>query len=278
MHNRAKNMQDGTYPDKKRNPAIMRRMLTSQRKQLILSLLKRDGQIIAKELSREWNVSEDTIRRDLRELADEGRLVRVHGGAMPTVPAEQNFAARQNLAQGAKDLLGKKGASLVKPGSIVFVDGGTTNAQLVRHLPLDLQATVITHSPSVAVELVEHGNIEVILIGGRLFKHSLVSVGTMTVEAIEGIRADLFFLGATGIHPDHGVTTGDLEESYVKRAFAQQAAETVLLASADKIGAVSPYKILAAAEIGTLVVEPGLDPLRLKPFAALGLGIVEAFA
>lgn len=109
---------------------------------------------------------------------------------------------------------------MILPGQVAIVDGGTTSAELVKQLPLSLQATIVTHSPSVAVGLVDHPQIEVILIGGRLFKHSIVTVGAAAVEAMSHIRADLYFMGVTGVHPTAGLSTGDLEEAYIKRALA----------------------------------------------------------
>src|SRR6185312_5851632 len=110
-----------------------------------------------------------------------------------------NFAGRQQLAGDAKVAIGRTAAALVRPGQIVILDGGTTTLQLARHLPPDLQATVVTHSPTIAVALVEHPSVEVVLIGGRLFKHSVVAVGAAAVEAVARIRADLYFMGVTGI-------------------------------------------------------------------------------
>ena len=114
-------------------------MLTSQRKQHILSVLRRDGNVVAKSLSEELGLSEDTIRRDLRELAAEGLLQRVHGGALPVAAAEADFARRQQLAPDEKVAIGRAAARLVKPGQVVFIDGGTTAVQLARHLPASLQ-------------------------------------------------------------------------------------------------------------------------------------------
>jgi DeoR/GlpR family transcriptional regulator of sugar metabolism len=165
-------------------------MLTSQRKQWILDRLRSNGQIIAKDVSRELNVSEDTIRRDLRELAQEGLLQRVHGGALPASPAVANFAGRQKVAPEGKVAIGRAAARMVQPGQVVVLDGGTTAVQVARHLAPDLRATVVTHSPTIAVELVEHPTVEVVLLGGRLFKHSVVAVGAATVEAISRIHAD----------------------------------------------------------------------------------------
>src|SRR5437868_13816876 len=159
-------------------------MLTSQRKQHILTVLQRDGQIVAKKLSQELGLSEDTIRRDLRELAQEGRLQRVHGGALPSSPAVVNLAGRQQLATYAKIAIGRKAAEMVQDGQVVILDGGTTSAQVARHLPHGLRATVVTHSPTIAVELVSHPTVEVVVIGGRLFKHSAVTVGAAAIEAL----------------------------------------------------------------------------------------------
>lgn len=144
-------------------------MLTSHRKQLILDRLRQDGQVIAKALSEELGISEDTVRRDLRELAAEGQLQRVHGGALPASAAVGSLQARAQLATDDKRALGRAGAALVQPGQVVILDGGTTSLQVVQHLPLHLRATVVTHSPAVAVALAGHMQIEVLMLGGRLF-------------------------------------------------------------------------------------------------------------
>ncbi|MGH8158128.1 MAG: DeoR/GlpR family DNA-binding transcription regulator [Rhodanobacter sp.] len=251
-------------------------MLTTHRKQSILTTLKRDGQVVAKALSEAFGVSEDTIRRDLRELAADGLLQRVHGGALPSSPASADFAKRQQISTAAKSAIARKAAELILPGQVVILDGGTTCVELARHLPMTLQATVVTHSPSVAVELVNHPGIEVVLIGGRLFKHSVVAVGAAAIEAIGHIRADVYFMGVTGVHPTAGLSTGDLEEAYVKRALAAQAAEVVVLASSEKINAASAYVIAKAATANTIVVDRETPEALTKPLAALGIGILLA--
>ncbi len=251
-------------------------MLTSQRKQHILGVLKRDGQIIAKTLSQELGLSEDTIRRDLRELAAEGLLQRVHGGALPASPAVADFAGRQGIASEAKVTIGRAAATLVQPGQVVILDGGTTAVQVARHLPSDLKATIVTHSPSVAVALVEHPTVEVVLIGGRLFKHSVVAVGAAATEAISRVRADIYFMGVTGVHPEHGLSTGDFEEAHIKRALSERAGETVVLASREKLGAASPFIIAPLDGVNGLVVERDLPEERMVPFLGFGLTITRA--
>jgi DeoR/GlpR family transcriptional regulator of sugar metabolism len=238
-------------------------MLTTQRKQLILSRLKRDGQFVAKTFSEELGISEDTVRRDLRELAAEGLLQRVHGGALPASAAVGDMRVRAQLAPDDKRLLGRAGAALVQAGQVVFLDGGTTSLQVVQHLPLDLRATVVTHSPTVAVALAEHLNIEVLVLGGRLFRHSMVAVGASVIEAIARVRADLYLMGVTGVHAEAGLTTGDFEEAAVKRALHERAAETVVLATLDKLGAASAFTVAPLNALATLVV-PATIPDRVR--------------
>lgn len=250
-------------------------MLTSERKALIQKVLKQEGRLVAKDLSQKLGVSEDTIRRDLRELAGEGLLQRVHGGALPASPAIADFGSREQLGSSMKARLGQAAAQMIRSGQIVFLDGGTTNVQLARHLPHDLRAVIVTHSPSIAVELIRHPFVDVELIGGRLFKHSIVAVGTTSAEAIARIRTDLFFMGATGVHPQTGITTGDREEAAIKRLIARQSAETIVLATPDKLGAASPHQIMPLTDIGTLVTVSGLADELLLPLKSSGVSLVE---
>lgn len=251
-------------------------MLTVQRKQLILARLARDGQVIAKLLSEELAISEDTIRRDLRELAGEGKLQRVHGGALPASAATGDLLVRQDVAATDKAALGRAGAAMVQPGQLVILDGGTTALQVARHLAPDLRATIVTHSPTVAVELARHAHVEIIMLGGRLFRHSMVNVGASVIEAAAMFSADLYFMGVTGVHAQAGLSTGDQEEAAVKRALHKRAAETVVLASHEKLGAASPFVIAALRQIATLVVPPHTPAKLVRTFKADGLKVVVA--
>lgn len=251
-------------------------MLTRERKAHIIDVLRRDRRIVARALSQELGLSEDTIRRDLRELAGEGLLLRVHGGALPASPAMADFVERQQIAPDGKVAIGSAAARLVRPGQVVFVDGGTTCVQLARHLAPDLVARVVTHSPSVAVELVGHAGIEVELIGGRLFKHSVVTVGAAAIEAIARVRTDIYFMGVTGVHPEIGLTTGDPEEAAVKRVLCQHAAETIVLASHEKLGAVSPFVVVPLSEVDMLVIEKGCSHAQSELYRKAGVRVLAA--
>ena len=248
-------------------------MLTAQRKHYLLEILRRDGRIVARTLSAELGLSEDTLRRDLRDLAAEGLLQRVHGGALPASPAMAGYAARAQISGAGKEAIGRAAAQLLRPGQVVFIDGGTTSAQLVRHLAPGLKATVVTHSPSVAVALAAHPNIEVVMLGGRLFKHSVVGVGAATVAAIAQLRADLYFMGVCSLHPEAGLSTGDFEEACVKRALCQAAGETIVLASPEKLGTASPYQVVPLAEVDAIVALRSTAPELLAPYKKHGIAL-----
>ncbi|WNN73922.1 DeoR/GlpR family DNA-binding transcription regulator [Kluyvera cryocrescens] len=238
-------------------------MLASQRKQHILEILARDKQVHSTELSQRFSVSEDSIRRDLRELAAAGLLQRVHGGALPVSAAIAPFETRKTVQIDAKRSVAQKAAALIGPGQVVIIDGGTTTTEMIKLLPQEMPFTVVTHSPNIAVGLIDYPAIEVILLGGTLFKHSVVTMGTAMTEAAHRINADLYFMGITGVHHSAGFTTGSFEEAGVKRLLSLRASETIVMASQEKINAASAFAIGDLSLASTLVVESELD----KPLA-----------
>lgn len=250
-------------------------MLAATRRELLLERLRRDRRIVAKDIADELGLSEDSIRRDLRELASDGLLTRVYGGAVPASPAVADYAARTGIATDSKERVAAAAAALVRPGSTIILDGGTTSLGVVRHLPRSRDLTIVTHSPTIAVALMEH-DAEVILIGGTLFRHSAVAVGAIAAEAAARISADLFILGVTGIHPTSGLTTGDPEEAAMKRILASRATETYVLGSTEKIGAVSPHLVLALPDVAGLVLDAPTDDPTVAELRAGGSHIVLA--
>jgi len=248
-------------------------MLTAHRKNLLLARLAAEGQLVARPLALELGTSEDTIRRDLRELAAEGKLQRVHGGALPTSAALGDLRMREQVCADDKIALGRFGAALIRPGQVVVLDGGTTALQVARHLAPELRATIVTHSPTVAVELALHPGVEIIVLGGRLFRHSMVNVGAAVIAAAAGLRADLFFMGVTGAHPDAGLSTGDAEEAAVKRALHERAAETVVLASPEKLMAAASFVIAPLADASLLAVARATPERTVRALRAGGVKV-----
>jgi DeoR/GlpR family transcriptional regulator of sugar metabolism len=252
-------------------------MLAAARKELLLERLARDGKIVAKEIAAELGLSEDSVRRDLRELDAAGLAVRVYGGALPASPAVVDYRSRGAVAPESKRRVAATAAALVEPGSTVILDGGTTTRAVVEALPRTLACTIITHSPTIAAALLDHAA-SVFLIGGQLYKHSAVACGAAAVEAAAQVSADLFLLGVTGVHPTAGLTTGDPEEAAMKRALAARAAETVVLASSEKIGAASRYLVLPLDGVGSVVTDAAADDPAVEALAAHGVRVLPAAA
>ncbi|WP_210438501.1 DeoR/GlpR family DNA-binding transcription regulator [Nocardioides xinjiangensis] len=248
-------------------------MLTAHRKQVILDVLRSDGRVVAKDLAAQWGVSEDTVRRDLRDLAADGLLQRVHGGALPASPAVADFAARSAIGGAAKAEVADLAAGLVRAGQTIAIDGGTTAQAVAARLPADLRATVLTHSPTVAVELASHPGVEVVIVGGRLFKHSVVAAGAAAHEAIGRLSADVFFLGVTGVHPVTGLTTGDVDEAAIKRAWVGRSAETYVLGSGEKIGTASPFEVVPLAAVTAVLTDSGAPATEVAALRKAGVDV-----
>ena len=250
-------------------------MLSVERRNYILEVLKREGRVEVPALSEKLGVSIDTIRRDLRDLAAEGRLLRVHGGALPTSPAATSFIDRQRQLSPEKISIASRAAQLVQNGMVIVMGGGITNVQTAEHFPLDLHATVITHNPPVAVALAEHPHIEVILVGGRLFKYSMVTVGAETTEAFSRVRADLCFLGVCSLHPEVGISNVHYDETQVQRAMIACSGDVVALASSEKLGTASPFVIGPLTELNLIITDHGITQDALIPYRAAGVEIIQ---
>jgi DeoR/GlpR family transcriptional regulator of sugar metabolism len=253
-------------------------MLAAERRDLLLERLRAGGKLVAKDAAADLGVSEDMIRRDLRELAAAGLLQRVYGGALPVSPAAADYATRRDIAIPGKRSVAAAAARLIQPGMTAILDGGTTALAVAHALAPDLRATVVTHSPTVAVALVDKPAIDVFLLGGRLFRHSVVTCGATAAEAAQGVTADLFLLGVTGVHPEAGLTTGDGDEAAMKRALARRAADTCVLASAEKIGTASPFTVLPLSDVTAVITDARSTDPTLEQLQASGVSVIHATA
>ncbi len=247
-------------------------MLTAERKQAILERLEHDGRVVASQLVTSLGVSEDTVRRDLRDLAEQGLLHRVHGGALASAPATVSFARRLEVGQEEKIALADAALPLLDEARVIVLDGGTTALELARRLPPLYDGTVVTNAPPVASALASHPNAEVVLVGGRLLKDAQVAVGAAAVEALRTVRADVCVLGICSLHPDAGVTTLDNDEADVKRAMVACSGVVIALATADKLRSASPWVVASLADVDHLVTDGG-DELT-RPYTTAGINVV----
>lgn len=251
-------------------------MLAAERRDLLVTRLHRDGKLIARDLAVELGLSEDSVRRDLRELAAAGLCQRVYGGALPVSGALGDLKTRIEVAPESKRRIAARAAEMITPGCTAILDSGTTALEIVKALPPNLSATIITHSPSTAAALAEHPSVDVFILGGRLFKHSVAACGAAAAEAAAGISADLYFLGLGGIHPKEGLTTGDPDEAAMKRILVNRAADTYVVGSPEKLGAVCAYSVVKLTEVAGIITDAPVDDPTVSGLRAQGLTILGA--
>jgi DeoR/GlpR family transcriptional regulator of sugar metabolism len=248
-------------------------MLKSERQAFILHNINLHNRILSSDLSETIQVSEDTVRRDLQELADCGKIIKVHGGALSkSFHSSFNTASVYGIQE--KRIIAHKAAALIKDGMFVFTTGGTTIMELAKCLPANLKATFITGSLSVALDYIQNDNIEVIIIGDKLSKSSKITVGGKAIESIKEIKADLCFLGVNGLDADTGLTDNDWEVVQIKKAMIESSAKVVALTIAEKIGSTQPIKVCDTNGIDILITELDKDAEQLQIFKQQGIEIL----
>jgi DeoR/GlpR family transcriptional regulator of sugar metabolism/transposase len=251
-------------------------VLAAERRDLLLARLRRDGKLVARDLAAELGLSEDSVRRDLRELAADGLCQRVYGGALPVSPALGTITARAEIATDSKRRVAAAAARLVTPGSTVILDGGTTAMRLVAALPPDLDARIITHSATTAVAVAGHPTVSGFLLGGDIHKRSVSASGATTAETASRITADLALLTIPGVHPREGLTAGEPDDAALKRIFASRAADTYVMASAEKLGTVCACQVIGLTEVAGIITDaPASDP-TIRQLRDQGATIIQA--
>ncbi|WP_409304910.1 DeoR/GlpR family DNA-binding transcription regulator [Peribacillus sp. SCS-155] len=249
-------------------------MLREERQRKILDTLDNEGKVVAKELSLRWNVSEDTIRRDLREMDSKGLLQRVHGGAFPVATGSVIHSVRTGENVEIKKALAEKGVKLIKDGQVIILDGGTTNLFLAKEIPLDFKGTIITNSPVICIELANHPHIDIVMLGGTFFKESLINIGIEVVEKLKSIRADLCFLGIYSLHPDFGLSIPNLEESYVKQQMIKSSNKVACLITRTKLNTISNYIVGPVSDLDYLITVEDISDLHFTTYKEMDIELM----
>src|SRR5215831_11027211 len=246
-------------------------MLKKERQAYILHQVNLHNRVLSSLLCQEINVSEDTIRRDLQELAEEGKIIKVHGGALSHSFNQVLYPVNNVYSHDQKKIIAQKAAALIQDGMFVLTSGGTTIIELARALPPGLKATFISGSIPAVLEYMQHPNIEVILIGDKVSKNSKITIGGEAISKIRQIKADICFLGINAIDIKHGITDNDWDVVQLKKAMMESSRKVVSLTIAEKINTVQPIHIADVHEMDTLVTElPADDPI-LKPYVNEGI-------
>ena len=249
-------------------------MLKEERFQVILNQLGQDQKVLLSGLSDILKVSEDTVRRDIKELADRGLLKSVRGGAVPHAPGPHNFKDRVEYGNDQKRVIASKALKFLKDGQVAIFDGGTSAMLIAQALPKDIRLTVVTNSFPIASILEEHDKVEVLFAGGRLLKSSFVTIGHETIQYFKKFRADICFFGICSIHSELGVTGPDYEESEVKRAMVESSREVIALSTMEKLGTAEAYYICPTNQLTTIVTDQPDDVSDFKIYKEMGIRMV----
>ena len=225
-------------------------------------------------LSRDMNVSEDTIRRDLQELAEEGKIIKVHGGALSHSFSQVHFSNSNVYSHDHKKTIARKAASLIHDGMFVLTTGGTTIIELARALSPRLKATFVSPSIPAILEYMQHPSIDVIAIGDKVSKNSKITTGGEAIIQIKRIRADLCFLGVNAISIKDGITDSDWDVVQLKKAMIESSQKIVCLSIAEKINSLQPIHICDISKIQMLITELSPDDPVLKPYRDAGIEVI----
>lgn len=229
-------------------------MLKKERHAYIIKQINLHNKVLSSDLSLQLKVSEDTVRRDLHELAESGKILKVHGGAL-SKSFHFPYDHIEIYAQESKREIARKAISLISEGMIVLTGGGTTMLEMARLIPDTLEATFFTISPLVALELAEKKLLTVIIIGGELSKSSQVNMGSKAVSELSEIRVDLCFLGANGINVKEGISDSDWEVVQVKKAMIRCSAKSVIMCISEKLNSVQKMKVCGLNSIDYLITD-----------------------
>jgi DeoR/GlpR family transcriptional regulator of sugar metabolism len=249
-------------------------MLREERLQIILKMLETDQRVSSVQLAEILNVSDDTIRRDLNELDENGLLKKVHGGAVPKSPSPYKLTERIHISHEEKLVLGQKAQSFFKDGQVIILDNGSTNMEVAKLMSPDLKATVFTTSIPIAQILCEHPNIELFLLGGKVFKDAQNTYGTEVVELLGKIRADIFLMGVCGMHHQIGVTMPDWGESVVKRKMAEVSQKVIALVTADKLNTAENYVVCPYTQIDVMLTDNTITETQLLDYQGKGVEVL----
>ncbi len=252
----------------------------NQREGWILEHLLRTGSITVEQICRESGVSLATARRDLRNLEQQGRLRRNHGGAVSVEPLlYEHFPHASSYVEQVEKLANEKrrialaAAQLISDGDTIALTSGTTTNQVARSIPAGRQVTVVTTTVNVAMELCNRSGVSVFVTGGFLHGGWFSLVGPEALQALGRIFPDKVFIGANGVHPEHGATAFHPDEAALNRVMVQQSREKIVVVDHSKLGAVATHLICPVREISLLITDTGATDEALAGFLQKGISI-----
>ena len=242
----------------------------------ILKQLEKNDQVSVTDLSRQFSVSEVTIRKDLKYFEKKNLLIRSRGGAMKQslINIDLSIYDRRRQNINLKKAIGAAAASLVRNGETILLDTGTTIMEMARHLPKKIDITVITNSVDITFRLAEYPNIRVIMPGGILRRNSLALVGEQAAESLRSFYCDKYFLSADGIDVEKGMMTTNIEEASLARINIRNSRKVFALIDSSKFLSKGITAIAPLSDVDTLITDSGIPSDILNKIRGLGVNVL----
>jgi DeoR family glycerol-3-phosphate regulon repressor len=243
----------------------------SFRQSEILAIVKAEGRVVVENLAQRFDVTLQTIRRDLTELAEAGHLDRVHGGAVArTGVANIGYEQRRRMNEAAKTAIAKACAAAIPDNCSLILNLGTTTEAVARELVHHRNITVVTNNINVANILLANPGCEIMVAGGALRRSDGGLVGELTTQFFEQFKVDVAVIGTSGIDADGDLLDYDMAEVRVSKAIVRQARQVFLVADGSKFDRRVPVRVASLAEIHTLFTDRPLAPELAAKCAAWG--------
>lgn len=251
------------------------RKFQEERLREIARILETEDRLVVNELSKRFNTTSVTIRKDLALLEKEGILKRTYGGAVKGRPLFQGLPLdeKEKLYLDEKERIANEAVKMIHEGEVIILDSGSTTTQLARKMKDLKNVTVITNALNIALELMQSEH-EVILTGGALRKNSSTLVGPLAESVLRMTSADKLFHGTDGIDYSAGLTTPDIVEANTSRAMMERAGENILLVDSSKFGRRSLGVICGMNEIDKMITTRNMNKAEMKMLGHLGVEVV----
>ena len=265
----------------RRNSQMAATRDTSQRRLQISELVRQQGSVQVSRLADRFGVSAQTVRKDLRYLAERGVMERAYGGAIDSgvigngSPAEPNYEAKITSYLAEKRRIGVRAATLIKPGDTVAIDSGTTAIQLAKALP-DIDITVVTNDYGVLTALASKPNINLVMLGGELRRRNMAFYGGLTVEALDALHVDKLFLGVDGFDLERGITTHYEPEALLNRKMVETARLVIAITDSSKFGKICLHRIIPVTALNMLITDTGAPEEIIQASQQLGFELQMA--
>jgi DeoR/GlpR family transcriptional regulator of sugar metabolism len=249
-------------------------MLREERFNHILKLIKKKGKVFYETLSEDLDISEDTVRRDIESLHNNGLLYKVRGGAISISKNPLSFQDRTGYLKEEKELIALKAQQLIKKGQTIFMDGGSTVCSIATHLPSNSSFRLVTNNMALVPIISKFRDVELIILGGMYDREAAINTGGQTRDEVKKYIASLYFMGTCALHKDFGISAVFQNDGEVKQTMLRNAHKTFALTNSSNLNTTEHYKVCDITDVSGMITDLATDDSKLDDFRHLGIRLI----